>query len=93
MSDRDLYEAIVKHKPEIVSKSAAKRIVSLRGGRLPKGLAIVTAEQLREIEWLHMGGVNDKMQLEAECAVCGRWESEGHAPGCWFAASIKGAEE
>ena len=49
---RDVYEEIVKKDPKIVSKSAAKRIVSLRDGRLPKGLAIVTAEQLREIEWV-----------------------------------------
>jgi hypothetical protein len=83
--------------------NAAKIIADALSTPAPAG-AVVTLEQLREIEWESEGCDMDggEAVVSSTCPACGgahpkfapnRPRLLGHAPDCWLAAAIRDAED
>jgi len=56
------------------------------------GLVTVERDRLREIEWAGEAAEASGREGEHFCVVCGAYEKDGHAPGCWLGAACEALE-
>ena len=74
-------------------RMAIGEIINLASAVMPmtsrSGLVTVECNRLREIEWAGEAAEASGREGEHFCVVCGAYEMDGHAPGCWLGAACK----